>query len=71
MFRSLLQVDRISVLSAGWKAGLRYNDIIQSVTMVTAEKAAGPYTEWSFEGIQKVARDSPSIRALLMTVAKY
>ena len=71
VFCSLLQVDRISAMSAGEKAGLHYNDIIHSVTMVTAEKALGPYTDWSFEEIQQVARDSPSLCALLLTVAKY
>ena len=64
-------MDRVSVMSEGEKAGLHYNDIIHSVTLVTAEKAFGPYAEWSFEGIKRVAKDSPSVCALLLTVARY
>ena len=71
MFCSLLQVDHVSAMSAGEKAGLHYNDIIQSVTMITAEKPMGPYTEWSFEGIQRIAKDSPSVYALLITVVNF
>ena len=67
----LLQVDRVSVPSEGNKAGLRQNDIIQSVTVVTAEGAVGPETKWSFDGISRTAKNSPSVCALLMTVMKY
>ena len=67
----LLQVDRVKAGSEGYKAGLRENDIIRSVTVVTAEGIVGPETEWSFEGIKRIARDLPSVCALLMTVLNF
>ena len=33
----MLQVDRVSVMSEGSKAGLQENDIIESVTVVTTD----------------------------------
>ena len=67
----LLQVDHVSVLREGDKAGLRDNDIIQSVTMVTAEGVVGPDAEWSFDRISRTAKNSPSVYALLMTVLNF
>ena len=67
----LLQVDRVSVPSEGNKAGLRENGIIQSVTMVTAERVVGPETDWSFDGISRTAKSLPSVCALLMTVLNF
>ena len=67
----LLQVDHVSILSQGNKAGLRDNDIIQSVTVVTAEGVVGPETKWSFDGISRTAKNSPSVYALLMTVLNF
>ena len=65
----LLQVDWVSVLSEGSKAGLRDKDIIQSVTLVTADGGVhGPDAEWSFDRISRTAKNSPSVFALLMTV---
>ena len=58
----------LSAGSVGSKAGLRYNDIIQSVAVVTAEGLVGPDTEWSFEGIKRTAKSSQSLYALMMTV---
>ena len=67
----LLQVGHVSVLSEGDKAGLRENDIIQSVTVVTAEGVVGPETDWSFDGISRTAKSLPSVCALLMTVLNF
>ena len=68
----LLQVDQVRVLSEGYKAGLHENDIIQSVTLVTAEGGVhGPDTEWSFDRISRTAKNSPSVFALLMTVLNF
>ena len=61
-------MGHVSVLSEGDKAGLRENDIIQSVTVVTAEGVVGLGTEWSFDCISRTAKNSPSVCALLMTV---
>ena len=66
-----LQVERVEVASEGYKAGLHENDIIQSVTVVTAEGVVVPDKEWDFEGIKRVARDSPSVCALLLTVMNF
>ena len=68
----LLQVEHVHVLSEGYEAGLRKNDIIQSVTLVTAKEGVhGPDTEWSFDRISKTAKNSPSVFALLMTVLNF
>ena len=64
-------MNRVKALGEEYKAGLRENDIIRSVAMVTAEGVVGPDTEWSFEGIKRIARDLPSICALLMTVLNF
>ena len=61
----------VSVLSQGDKAGLRDNDIIQSVTVVTTEGVVGPETDWSFESISRIAKNSPSVCALLMTILNF
>ena len=67
----LLQVEHVRIMSEGYKAGLCDNDIIRSVTVVTAEGVVGPETEWSFEGIKRIAKDLPSVYALLMTVLNF
>ena len=64
-------MGHVSVLSEGDKAGLRENDIIQSVIVVTAEGVVGPETEWSFDGISRTAKNSPSVYALVMTVLNF
>ena len=61
----------MSVPSEGDKAGLRDNDIIQYVTVVTAEGVVGPETDWSFDRISRIAKNSPSVCALLMTVLNF
>ena len=64
----LLQVDHVKAGSVGCKAGLHDTDIIRSVTVVTAEGVVGPDTEWSFEGIKRITKDSQSVCALLLAV---
>ena len=71
MYIPFHQMDYVIAYSVGCKAGLHDTDIIQSVTVVTAEGVVGPDTEWSFEGIKRIARDLPSICALLMTVLNF
>ena len=68
----MLQVDRVEVLKEADKAGLRENDIIESVTLVTANgEVHGPDVEWSFDSISRTAKSLPSVFALLMTVLNY
>ena len=68
----LLQVDRVEVLSEADKAGLRKNDIIESVTLVTKHGVVhGPDVEWSFDSISRTAKTSPSVFALLMIVLNF
>ena len=68
----LLQVDRVEVLSEAGKAGLRKNDIIESVTLVTTDgEVHGPDVEWTFDSISRYAKSSPSVFALLMIVLNY
>ena len=68
----MLQVDRVEVLEEGSKAGLRKNDIIESVTLVTTDgEVHGPEVEWSFDSISRTAKNSPSVFALLMIVLNY
>ena len=65
----LLQVDRVEVPSEADKAGLRKNDIIESVILVTANgEVHGPDAEWSFDSISRAAKSSPPVFALLMIV---
>ena len=69
---SLLQVDRVEVLSEADKAGLRENDIIQSVTLVTTDgEVHGPEAEWTFDSISRTAKSLPSVFALLMIVLNF
>ena len=69
---SLLQVDRVEVLKEADKAGLRENDIIESVTLVTTDgEVHGLEAEWSFDSISRTAKKSPSVFTLLMTVLNY
>lgn len=69
---SLLQVDRVEVLKEADKAGLRENDIIESVTLVTANgEVHGPDVEWSFDSISRTAKSLPSVFALLMIVLNF
>ena len=59
-------------MSEGSKAGLRENDIIESVTVVTADgEVHGPDANWSFDKINITAKNSPSVFALLMIVLNY
>ena len=68
----LLQVDRVEVLREADKAGLRKNDIIESVTLVTEDgEVHGPDEKWSFDSISRTAKSSPSVFALLMTVLNF
>ena len=68
----VLQVDWVRVMSEGNKAGLRENDIIQSVTLVTADgEVHGPDVEWSFDSISRTAKNWPSVFALLMIVLNF
>ena len=68
----MLQVDRVRVTSEGSKAGLRENDIIESVTLVTTDgEVHGPDADWSFDKINITAKNSPSVFALLMIVLNF
>ena len=59
-------------MSEGSKAGLRENDIIQSVTLVTTDgEVHGPDADWSFDKINITAKNSPSVFALLMIVLNF
>ena len=59
-------------MSEGSKAGLRENDIIESVTVVTMDgEVHGPDANWSFDKINITAKNSPSVFALLMIVLNY
>ena len=65
-------MDWVSVTSEGSKAGLRKNDIIESVTLVTEDgEVHGPDADWSFDSISRTAKSSPSVFALLMIVLNY
>ena len=62
-------MDWVRVTSEGSKAGLRENDIIEYVNLVTTDgEVHGPDVEWSFDKISRTAKNSPSVFALLMTV---
>ena len=68
----MLQVDRVEVLEEADKAGLRKNDIIESVILVTKHgEVHGPEAEWSFDSISRTAKSLPSVFALLMTVLNF
>ena len=68
----MLQVDWVRVMSEGSKAGLRENDIIESVTVVTTDgEVHGPDADWSFDKINITAKNSPSVFALLMIVLNF
>ena len=62
----MLQVGRVEVLKEANKAGLRKNDIIESVTLVTANgEVHGPDAEWSFDSISRTAKTLPSVTICL------
>ena len=68
----MLQVGRVEVLSEANKAGLRKNDIIESVILVTANgEVHGPDADWTFDSISRTAKTLPSVFALLMIVLNY
>ena len=68
----MLQVGRVEVLKEANKVGLRKNDIIESVILVTANgEVHGPDADWTFDSISRTAKTLPSVFALLMIVLNY